>query len=149
MNVIPLTLIKRISAQFTRLNETDFDQFTSANNGKVRIIGFANLKLIFKDRVIRNFQAYISPNIYKNIISYQQMLEWGMVIDGFPLKKQAKFNLIKHNKLSSAQISSSRAQAPAHLAPASTSALASPSPSNKAPALSEQAQVLSAQAQPA
>ena len=69
VNVIPLTLIKRLGASYDKLIEGDFDQFTSCNNSQVRIFGHCNLNVIFQDKINRNFSAYVSTNIYENIIS--------------------------------------------------------------------------------
>ena len=115
VNVIPLNLIKRLGAKYDKLIESDFNQFTSCNNSQVRIIGHCNLNVIFQDKINRSFLAYISPNIYENIISLDQMLDWGLTYKGFPFKSQPSLNQIKNNKLGLAQASSSKQRAPAHI----------------------------------
>ena len=113
--MIPLNLIKRLGAKYDKLNESDFDQFTLCNNSQVRIIGHCNLNVIFQDKINRSFPAYILTNIYENILSSAQMLDWGLTYKGFPFKSQPSLNQIKNNKHGLAQLSSSKQQAPAHI----------------------------------
>ena len=86
INVIPLFLIKSIGAKYTSLKQEEND-FTSCNNTKVEIIGKMSLYVIFKDNHVRYFTTYIASNIYEQILSFKQMLDWALTNQNFPFKQ--------------------------------------------------------------
>ena len=64
----------------------------------VQIKGEALLSVIFKDNYIKNFSTYIATNIFEQILSFQQMLDWQLTNQNFPFK-QTNINLILNSKL--------------------------------------------------
>ena len=58
INVIPLYVINLIEANYTPLNPNAMD-FTSCTNSQIDIIGQTNLSVVFKDKNVRHFPAYI------------------------------------------------------------------------------------------
>ena len=93
INVIPLHIANLIWADYNSINPSELE-FTSCTDFQINILGKTNLSVIFKDKIVRQFPAYISENVSDLIISFHQMLTWGLTEKQFPFKA-ADINLIK------------------------------------------------------
>ena len=85
INVIPISVANLIGADYDLINSDDLD-FTSCTESQINILGKTQLNVIFNDKIVRNFPAYISENIADIIISFPQMISWGLTEKQFPFK---------------------------------------------------------------
>ena len=77
----------------------------------MNILGYSNLLVIFKDKLIRRFTTFIASNIFKEILSFEQMMEWKLSYPELPFKQKKKLNStqclkVLNNKVTLAQKSS-------------------------------------------